>query len=168
MGDIKRKTLFEKTNLLSNVYYLASAHKKLLESLVQSYEETQYQRGDVIFDWNKNIDRLYIIKEGEVKLLRRKKVHSTDEYVLGSILDGRKEEFEKPMMLIPDLKMPKMFEEIGMRSNRQCFGEEHFVIKQPTSYRAIVCSEIATIVTIPFTSVSLSLKGNFDFFKEGR
>lgn len=130
-------------------------------------EEKTYGIGEVVVDWNKTIDRMYIIKEGEVKLLRKKRQVITEEHRLTKALEGIKSDIEPSPLIIPDLKAPKTYEEVGIRSAKQCFGEEYFFIKEPCSYRVCVTTEHASIISVPFDKLDVTLK-KYDFYKEGR
>lgn len=164
IGDIRNKS--DNINLLRSAYYLAKSHQSILQVISLHMEEKTFGIGEVVIDWNKTIDRLYIIKEGEVKLLRKKRQVFTEQHRLTKALEGFNSDIEPPPLIVPDLKAPKTYEEIGIRSAKQCFGEEYFFIREPCSYRVCVTTEHSAIITVPFDKLEMTLK-KYDFYKEG-
>jgi len=164
IGDIRNKS--DNINLLRSAYYLAKSHQSILQVISLHMEEKTFRIGEAVIDWNKTIDRMYIIKEGQVKLLRKKRQVFTEETQLTKGLEGGLTDIEQPPLIVPDLKAPKSYEEIGIRSAKQCFGEEYFFIKEPCGYRVCVTTEHASIIAIPFDKLEATLK-KYDFYKEG-
>jgi CRP-like cAMP-binding protein len=155
-----------KMKLIKSLYFLQGINEKVIDSLQMYSVEKRYRFGDKIFDWDAKLENFYIVQEGEVKLLR-KAVHlpgsdGAIEEGLSGVNDDKRALENLPVVAKSLFKTNK-YVEIGIRTEKQPFGEEYFYLKEPTEYKVVVSSERVLTLEIPFKLLESTLH-TFAFF----
>ena len=167
LGDINKAKLADKFDLVKPVYFFSTFNEKAFNALVQDMTTTSYRYSNTILEYKQPIDRLYIIKSGNVRLQIIKPSHFDENEIIQQTLD--KELAIEPK--VNQLKVQKKYydtdyEDIAQRNTSQTFCEEYYFSKnRVTDYRVIVNSAVAVIVTIPFSLIFTTLS-TFEMFQD--
>ena len=152
--------------LIKSLYFLQGINEKVIDSLQKFATENKYRFSDTVFDWNARVENFYILQEGEVKLQKRAQPSSLSD-VSYAEHPGAMTDDKMALKILPvvakSLFHTNKYVEIAIRTARQPFGEEYFYLKQPTDYRAVVSSERASTIEIPFKVLESTLH-TFAFF----
>ena len=170
MGDIDRQNRADKLDLLRAPYFFSGLrNEKFFNSLSKYYEEKNYEFGNVIFEWGKIPDRIYFVKEGVVKLQRKKNPRDDRIQTLKKKLGLIQEDEKRTIKLVSEsLTTERNYDEIAIKEAKQCFAEEYFFIRKPAVYRAVVASSHAKIATIKFESIKLTFQTYEMYYDEVR
>ena len=165
--------LNEKTNLLKCAYFFQedgeiqkAGIQKVLDTLSLYMKEVRYNFRDTIFNWDDQVQFMYFIKEGQIKLLRRKLLNFKDRLKLEKIVDKQWDSSGAPPLLSSSLNPVRDYLEIGLREVKQVIGKEYFYLNQPSTYKAVVSSEYAVLVLIPFQNIEITFK-SFEWYRNG-
>lgn len=142
-------------NIVKELYYFDNTHRKILQSFIVNKELEIFRFGQKIFDWGKKLDKLYVVMEGSVTLIRTRPVVKKDEEkktLANFLLEGNIEDFEDLIQKDIGLPMPKepfkLIEEISIREVGQPFGEEFVTFGVPANYKAVSSSQKTVVATI--------------------
>lgn len=156
----------DKIDMLKSSYFLSGMNEKVYKSLCQLMEIRTHQFGDIIVDWGKPISKMYFVKEGSVKILRKKLGIDPDtEQIKESVFKAGQESIKTMRNVAKFLLDSKEYDEIAVREKNQTFGEEYFYLQTATKFRAVVNSASATIVSIPFADMRKTFT-TFEMYKQ--
>lgn len=156
----------DKIDMLKSSYFLSGMNEKVYKSLCQLMDIKTHQFGDIVVDWGKPISRMYFVKEGSVKILRKKLgVDPDSELVKQSVFKSGQESIKTMKNVAKFLLDSQEYDEIALREKNQTFGEEYFYLDSNTKFRAVVDSAHATIVSIPFADMRKTFT-TFEMYKQ--
>lgn len=156
----------DKIDMLKSSYFLSGMNEKVYKSLCQLMDIRTHQFGDIIVDWGKPISKMYFVKDGTVKILRKKLGIDPDtEQIKESVFKSGQESLKTMRNVAKFLLDSKEYDEIAIREKNQTFGEEYFYLQTTTKFRAVVNSASATIVSIPFADMRKTFT-TFEMYKQ--
>ena len=146
---------------MQSVYFFSMLNHKALKAMAQSMEEATYRFGSILVDWGSQVEHIYLIRSGAVKMQRKRKKKPSDIPSIGKLL-RESEAIQHSSEYWPD----KYCDEICVREEKQAFGEEQLFpgLVSSVPYRAVVCSAEAVVARVPYSSIKLTLS-TFDMFE---
>lgn len=168
----------DRVNTLKKAYFLADLPYSALEKLSTHLVDKTYTFGDRIFGkFNTRINAWYFIKEGEVKLFRKKKesVGEDDKEQIERLLYGRVQPASSPLPSLPtqvhhinslllskpsthpSLSTPSPYllpqckdnyQDVCIKGRGEGFGEEWYFDEGVCGYDGVVISDKAVISSI--------------------
>lgn len=134
---------------------------KALKAMAQSMDESVHRFGAVLVDWDSQVEHIYLIRSGAIKMQRKRRKKPSDIPAIGKLLRE-----SHPVQHTAEYWPEQYCDEICVREEKQAFGEEQLfpslVIYAP--YRAVVCSAEAVVARVPYSSIRLTLS-TFDMFE---
>lgn len=124
-----------------------------------------YSFGETVLDWGKPVSRVYIVKQGEVRL-RKPVIKFEDMTTLDKLEQRSPEEDTLPAHLYKDrMKKAVPSVEVGIREQNHAIAEEYLFLKGLSKYRITVSSAKCALVSIPFMNVRTTLS-TYDMYMD--
>lgn len=145
--------------VVKSAYCFSFFNEKACNSLTQAIIFKSFRHSDVLVEFQTKIKRLFIIKNGSVRIqkLKPKELENED---LGKVIDRMDQFLVKPPRLVTD------FVDVCELGQGEVICEEYFYKKStPCQYQAVVCSAEALIAEIPFDLISATLSA-FEMYIE--
>lgn len=140
-------------------------NEKALNSLVHHMDQRSYTFGDTVFDWGKPISRLYIVKEGEVRL--RKPLEQFENIATLDKIENKDLVSPLPSALYKDkAKQALSSVEVAIRERNHMIAEEYLFMRGTAKYRVQVSSASCTLASIPFMNIRMTLS-TYDMYLNG-
>lgn len=150
IGSDRKKLRNKLSKILTESYFFHDFPKQILNAFFVFAEFEKFRMGQTILDWDKQTDKMYIIYEGTV-ILVKKKPEDMFQKGIQQFLDGvdtSKEVVKGDPMLTRSYKQQIIPDEICIRGVGMSFGEEFAVLGSKSDYRAVANTEEVTVVSV--------------------
>lgn len=147
-----------KLEVIKSVYFFSTFNEKACNSLTQDMTFNSHRYGEVILPFDKAVTKLYIVKQGSVRL-QRLRLKNDEEIETEAMIKNIEQSVDIKGMkyLANEFRKETDFEDFCQRGQWQTFGEEYFYKRVPSEYRAVVSSAECMVVTIPFHLIANTL-----------
>ncbi len=149
IGEQKKRTDTRIINFLREIYYFDRVHPRILQAFMVNKTIEVYTIRDIIFDMRKPLDRIFVVIEGQVTLVRKKQVFEDPEEQevknIFRIIDG---EVKNDPNHLQKIRKHQEMEQICLREEGQSFAEEFVVLSLLPDYKAVASSTKVVVASI--------------------
>ena len=151
IGEHKANHDMRIMNIWKSLYYFEGVHHRILQACTINQKVEYYSLRDVIFDWKRPTGKIYIIFEGQVTLVRKRKYYEDEEdsekRIINKMLDDVQQE-ESSLHQLQRATSKHDYEDICVRETGQTFAEEFVVLGIQPDYKVVANSTKCVVASI--------------------
>lgn len=155
IGEEKNRRNSSLVAMIKDLYCFKDTHYKIILSFMIYKQIEHYRFGRTVFDWEKPVDKMFLVLKGQVTLVRKKpkQLNRLDDFKQffirrnGSFQNEVEIEQRHPL-ICKAYKADTTLDEICIREVGQCFGEEMLVSRNNSDYRVVSSCEETVLAVL--------------------